>query len=333
MEGGHPIPNQRSIEAGRAALELASKATPDDVLICLISGGGSALACAPVEGVDLDDLQRLNAQLLASGAGIEEINALRRQVDKLKGGGLAAGTRAQVVALVLSDVMGNAVQHVASGPTALDVQNPEDPLAVQRKYSIDLPAAASRRTGLRKIGQTTAADGRVRNFVIGDVQTAARAALAQAEAEGFQGSLIDVKMRGEARQIGMQMGSRLADLASNARSRPFCLIGAGETTVSLQGKGRGGRNQEMALAAVETLTGAAEALLITLATDGEDGPTDAAGAVVTGETLRRGRELGLQVEEHLAENNSYSYFDALGDLLRTGPTGTNVSDLVLLAGR
>jgi hydroxypyruvate reductase len=333
LEAGHPVPDERSIAAGQAALEFAARLHPDDLLVCLISGGGSALACAPVDGIGLRDLQRLNAALLASGASIEQVNSIRRHVDTIKGGGLAASTRAQVVGLILSDVIGDPIEVVASGPTATNPIGTEDPMALLERLSVESPPAIARAAATNYKSRSGMETGRVRNFLIGDIRTAARGALHQAMQEGFRASLLDLRIQGEARQIGMEMGQRLATAAGGRAKRPFCMIAGGETTVTVTGTGRGGRNQELALAAVEALAGSVNVMLVALASDGEDGPTEAAGAVATGDTLERGRRLGLLPGEFLEANNAFAYFDSLGDLLRPGPTDTNVADLALLIGR
>lgn len=333
MEGGHPIPDERSLDAGRAALDFVSDLHEDDLLICLISGGASALVTAPREGVSLADLQALTAALLACGAPIEEVNTLRRRLDEVKGGGLARATRAQVISLILSDVIGDRLEAIASGPTAPDPTTRERALAILHKYHLEQRAPASILFSLRS-GPETPKPGdplfeRVENIIIADNTRATQAARRQAETEGFAAEILSTAMRGEAREVGRQMVETLT-LATRKRRRPFCLIAGGETTVTIQGNGRGGRNQELALAAVPALAGLENVMLIALATDGEDGPTEAAGAVATGETLGRARSLGLDAADHLSRNDAYTFFAALDDCLRSGPTGTNVNDLVFL---
>ena len=332
IEAGHPIPDQRSLQAGAAALAFASRLREDDLLICLISGGGSALASAPTKGVALQDLRFTTDALLASGASIHEINVVRRELDALKGGGLAAATQARVIGLLLSDVPGNPIEAIASGPTAAGHPGPLSPQQILRKYDITAPESISRAL-LAGPPRRTRRDGqRVRNYVIADVATAVNGARLQADLEGFDSTVLGRAIHGEARLAGLDLARALID-ASQHGSRPFCLIGGGETTVTIQAPGgAGGRNQELALAAVEPLAGLPDVMFITLATDGEDGTTDAAGAVVTGESHQRGKDLGLRPVDFLSRNHSYRYFDRLGDLLRPGPTGTNVNDLMLLVG-
>jgi hydroxypyruvate reductase len=334
MEGGHPVPDARSLHAGQRVLEFVSSLNEDDTLVCLISGGGSALVTAPY--VPLEDLQTLTSLLLSGGARIDEINTLRRQLDRVKGGGLARATKARIVSLILSDVIGNPLEAIASGPTVPDPTTKVDAIAILQKYKLEkevpksildillsVPSLALVKDGSGSI------DGRVQNIIVGDNKLAALAALEQAEQEGFQAEILTNELQGEAREVGRELAHRLR-AESSKRTRPFCLIAGGETTVTLRGKGKGGRNQELALSAVDELNGLENVVLVALATDGDDGPTDAAGAVVTGESAQRAESLGLDVADSLSRNDSYPFFRALGDLLQTGPTGTNVNDLIFL---
>jgi hydroxypyruvate reductase len=338
--GGHPVPNLDSLRAGEAALQFVSALRSDDTLVCLISGGGSALMTAPC--IPLEDLQTLTSLLLSSGARIDEINTLRRHLDRVKGGGLARATQARVISLILSDVIGNPLEAIASGPTFPNPTTAEDALKILEKYFSGFTTDTQRHTEalnsvthwLRGAGRLELANhdfSRVQNIIIGDNKLAAQAAMEQARREGFGAEILTNELQGEAREVGRMLAQRLKDEISK-RNRPFCLIAGGETTVTLRGNGKGGRNQELALAAVEELQGVESAMLIALATDGEDGPTDAAGAVVTGETCQRGERLGLDAAGYLSRNDAYRYFEALGDLIRSGPSGTNVNDLVFLCG-
>lgn len=296
MEGGHPIPDERSLVAGRAALDFVSKLNENDLLLCLISGGGSALVTAPREGVTLEEIRSRTASLLASGATIHEINNLRRQLDRIKGGRLAGATKAQVISLILSDVIGNSLETIASGLTV-----------------------------------DSSLGTRVQNLIVGDIGIAARAAQQQAIAEGFTSEIADLQIQGEAREVGLQLAKKLKEERMK-RTTPFCLIAGGETTVTLRGNGKGGRNQEVALAAVDELSSIENVLFISLATDGDDGPTDAAGAVVNGESYQRAKKLGMDTSDYLSRNDAYRFFDPLNDLLKPGYTGTNVNDLIFLIG-
>lgn len=329
IEGGHPIPDARSFYAGEKVLEFVSSLHEEDTLICLISGGGSALVTAPY--VPLGDLQTLTSLLLSSGAPVDEINTLRRQLDRIKGGGLACATKAKIISLILSDVIGNPLEAIASGPTVPDPTTRSDALNILRKYQLEdqtPPTVQQLLTTIRADKNLSPGD-RVQNIVIGDNSIAAQAALKQAESEGYHAEILTNELQGEAREVGVLLAKKLrAELTQ--RPRPFCLLAGGETTVRLRGKGVGGRNQELALSAVNELQGTSNVLLIALATDGDDGPTDAAGAVATGESARRAEALGLHAADYLSRNDSYTFFEHLGDLIRTGPTGTNVNDLIFL---
>ncbi len=330
MQAGHPIPDERSLAAGTAILEFVTTLHADDLLVCLISGGGSALVTAPRPGVSLDQLQRLTSALLRSGATIDEINALRRRLDRLKGGGLARETRAQVLSLILSDVIGDHLEAIASGPTAPDPTAASDALAILDKYRLGTQIPLSVPRALKKAPlHDRQIFPPVHNIIIGNNQTAIEGAKKGAAAEGFQVETIDPPIQGEASMTGMQMAEVLKATLGK-KPRPFCLLAGGETTVTLKGGGRGGRNQEMALAAVGPMAGLQDVLLVSLATDGEDGPTDAAGAVVNGATRRRAESLGMAAATYLYRNDAYSFFNSLGDLLKPGYTGTNVNDLILL---
>ena len=328
--GGHPIPDENSLLAGHKAFELVQDLTARDLLLCLISGGGSALMTLPHPGISLDDLRALTSSLLACGARVDEINTLRRHLDQLKGGGLARlASHARVVSLILSDVVGNPLEAIASGVTAPDPSTREDALAMLEKYRLLDQVAASIVQSLKTIPETPKPDDplfeRVQNVIVGSNARAAEAAQSQARSEGFHPVWLGDDWQGEAREVAQRL---CHILKTTTTQRPFCLIAGGETTVTLRGHGRGGRNQELALASVGELAGACDVMLISLATDGDDGPTDAAGAVATGETLQRGLELGLSPESFLEDNDSYSYFSALGDLLKPGASGTNVNDLM-----
>jgi glycerate 2-kinase len=304
----------------------------NDTLVCLISGGGSALVTAPY--VPLEDLQTLTSLLLASGARVDEINTLRRQLDRVKGGGVARATRAKIISLILSDVIGNPLEAIASGPTFADPTTGEDAISILEKYRLDKQAPDSILEALlntRKLpaGARAGRMNEIQNIIIGDNKLAAQAALNQAKHEGFHAEILTNHLQLEAREAGVMLAQKLRD-ELNQRPRPFCLIAGGETTVTIRGNGKGGRNQELALSAVNELRGLRDVMLIALATDGDDGPTDAAGAVVTGESAHRAEALGLEAAAYLSRNDSYPFFQALDDLIETGPTGTNVNDLVFL---
>lgn len=326
--GGHPIPDARSVYAGERVLEFVSSLREEDTLVCLISGGGSALVTAPL--IPLEQMQALTSALLSCGAPIDEINTVRRHLDRIKGGGLACATKARIISLILSDVIGNPLEAIASGPTAPDPTTKENVHIIFEKFASSQPSILNFSNSLAEtIKPDNLIFSRVQNIIIGDNKLAAQAALEQAQRAGFAAEILTNELRGEASEVGKQL-ARQVRAETSKRSRPFCLIAGGETTVTLKSNGKGGRNQELALAAVDELRGVDNVMLIALATDGEDGPTDAAGAVVTGETAQRAESLGLSAADRLSRNDAYPFFEALGDLIKTGPSGTNVNDLVFL---
>ena len=326
--GDHPIPGESSLRAGNAALDFLSQLTEDDLLLCLISGGGSALMTSPL--VPLDDLQVLTSALLRCGATIAEINTLRRHLDRLKGGGLARHANgAQIISLILSDVVGNSLEAIASGPTAPASTTQSDAIAIIEKYDLHEKIPSSI---IPSLGETLKPDNpvfkRVHNSIIASNLTALEAIQKEVGQEGFKTKILNTELQGEAREVGRKMASTLKSDLESMR-RPFCLLAGGETTVTIQGNGKGGRNQETVLGAVDELAGLKDVLLISIATDGEDGPTDAAGAAAMGESAQRAESLGVFAADYLSGNDAYSYFDKLGDLIKTGPSGTNVNDLII----
>lgn len=339
IQGGHPIPDERSLKAGQKAIELVSSLDSADLLFCLISGGGSALVTAPVDGVSLADIQALTSALLACGVSIEEMNILRRHLDLVKGGGIARmANGATIISLLLSDVVGGALEAIASGPTAPDPTTCADALSILAKCELGDKIPVSITHALRSSNETPKPDNpifeKVRNTIVGSNLQAAQAALRCAEEEGFHPYLLRTDLQGEARTAAFELATTLrqARLTGSPVPRPACIVAGGETTVTLKKKGRGtgGRNTELALAAVSELAEFPDVMLITLATDGEDGPTDAAGAVVDGGTFQRAARFAMHPGDYLGRNDSYSFFEKLGDLLKPGPTGTNVNDLVFL---
>jgi len=342
FEASHPLPDERGVRATQAMMELLRACRPEDLVICLISGGASALLAAPVPGVTLKDLQALTHLLLACGASINQINTLRKHLDQMKGGQLARlAYPASIAGLILSDVVGNPLDVIGSGPTVPDNTTFEDAYSVLESYQLldQAPRSIVDHILRGRRGETPETPkpgdpvfGHVQNVIIGSNLQAAEAALLQARTEGFNSLLLTAYLQGEARQAGRLLAAIVRQIVATGQPvpRPACLVAGGETTVTLQGDGLGGRNQELALGAVADLDGVPDVALVTLATDGGDGPTDAAGAVVTGDTMLRARKLGLRPEEYLRRNDAYHFFHALGDLIVTGPTGTNVNDLVFL---
>ena len=342
VEAGHPLPDEAGVWGARRMADLLRSASEHDLVLAVISGGGSALLPLPSAGLHLEDLQATTDLLLRAGATIVELNAVRKHLSQIKGGGLVrlAG-RAPVVSLILSDVVGDPLDVIASGPTVPDPTTFSDALNILQRYDLatQLPRAVREHleAGQRgEIPDTPKEDSglfaRVHNLIVGSNRLAAEAAVSEARARGFEALLLSTFVEGEAREVALVAAALAKELVAHDRpvSRPACLVWGGETTVTVRGQGKGGRNQELALAAALSIEGLHNVVLVALSTDGTDGPTDAAGAAVTGETVARARGLGLDPLAHLAENDAYSFFDALGDLIRTGPTGTNVNDLLFI---
>lgn len=342
QEAAHPVPDAAGCAGAQAVLDLARGAGADDLVIALISGGGSALLPLPVPGITLKEKQQVTKHLLACGATIREINAVRKHISAVKGGQLArAAAPAQVLTLVLSDIIGDPLDAIASGPTAPDGTTFAEALAILDRYGIRaavLPAirgyleagAAGRAPETPKPGDPLFR--RVHHRVVANNAQALEAAAAAAAARGLRPLILASGIQGEAREVAKVLAALLLEVRATGRpiEPPCCLVAGGETTVTLHGRGKGGRNQEMALAAAFPLEGAEGILFFSAGTDGTDGPTDAAGAVSDGETIRRGRAAGLDPAHHLADNDAYPFFRALGDLVVTGPTRTNVMDVHLL---
>jgi hydroxypyruvate reductase len=333
IEAGHPVPDENSVRGAHAVVDLAERATERDLVICLISGGGSALLTLPAPGLSLADLQSLTDALLRCGATIDEINTVRKHCSGIKGGNLARlAAPARLIALVLSDVVGDPLDVIASGLTVPDATSSADAREVLRRYGISESPFPFHETP--KPGDPIF--DLVQNVVVGSNRLAALAAVEKARELGFDALLLGTYVDGEAREVGRVAAALAKGICAHGDplSPPACLVWGGETTVTVRGEGKGGRNQELALAAALALDGWQDVLIMALATDGTDGPTDGAGAIVTGETVGRARERGLDARAALEANDSYRFFDGLGDLVRTGPTGTNVNDLLfVLVGR
>lgn len=340
-EAGHPLPDANSLLGAQKILELLDTTAPEDLVICLISGGGSALMELLTPGISLDDLRSTTEALLRSGATIGEINALRKHLSQIKGGQLARRSRAPVLSLILSDVIGSALDAIASGPTAPDSTTFQDALAVIERRGITGQLSTSilqrMERGVRgEIADTPKANDpifeRVQNVIIADNAIACQAALVTAQGLGIHSLLLSTYIQGEAREFAKTLAAIGKEILASGRplDRPACVIAGGETTVTLRGNGKGGRNQELALAAAIEISGLPDMVILSAGTDGTDGPTDAAGAIADGGTVARAAERGLAAVEHLADNDAYHFFQPLGDLIITGPTNTNVNDLMLL---
>jgi glycerate 2-kinase len=335
--GGHPVPDEGSVAAAKAIERLVGCLAPADVAVCLLSGGGSALVAAPIDGLALADLQRTFELLLASGVPIGEANTVRRHLARLSGGRLARLIPGRVETLALSDVPGNRPEAIASGPTVPDPTTFRDAREALRRFDLwaKVPYAVRREIerGSRGEIEETVKPGdpalaRARFAVIGCGGTFVDAAASRAAGKGWGVVRAAEPLEGEARYVGERIGRELRSLAETATA-PTAWLAAGETTVVVRGSGLGGRNQEAALAAGRELAGVANAALAFFATDGVDGPTDAAGAVADGETVRRARATGRNERAALEGNDSHSILRASGDLLATGPTGTNVADVAI----
>ena len=344
-ECGHPVPDAAGVEGARRIAEIASGAGERDLLMCVISGGASALMPLPAAPITLEEKQETTRLLLACGASIHEMNAVRKHLSSIKGGQLARlAWPATVVSLLLSDVIGDDLDVIGSGPTAPDASTFHQVKALLEKYAIwdRVPAAVRERIeqGLAGAVEETPKPGapefsRTQNLVVGSNRLAVDAAAVKARELGYRTMVLSTFVEGETREVARVHAAILKEVRASGRPLrpPACLISGGETTVTLRGEGLGGRNQEFVLAAAIDLDGYEKVAVLSGGTDGTDGPTDAAGAVADGKTLARARQKGLDAARHLAENDSYHFFDALGDLLKTGPTHTNVMDVrILLAG-
>ncbi|EPR30473.1 protein of unknown function DUF4147 [Alkalidesulfovibrio alkalitolerans DSM 16529] len=350
IEAAHPVPDERSVRAAEAVLEEAGKARPNDLVIVLVSGGGSAILAAPYKdethALTLEDKQAVTLKLLASGASIQEINCVRKKLSRIKGGRLAqAIAGADVLSLILSDVIGDDLDAIASGLTVPDSTTCTDAHGVIERYGLSgkIPASAEAvlRDGAKGClpeapGCGDKAFDTVRTVLIGTNQQALLAACDKARELGYDTLLLSSHLTGEAREIAGVFLGVAKDIAAHGMpvKRPACVIAGGETTVTLRGQGKGGRNQEMALAYLAGLDrspkDAREAVFLAASTDGSDGPTDATGAFASASILDEGLQKGLKPVAFLAHNDAYHYFDKLGRLLKTGPTNTNVCDIQVL---
>ncbi|KJS29902.1 MAG: glycerate kinase [Desulfatitalea sp. BRH_c12] len=339
LEAGHPLPDDNGLAAARATLALVTAARRQDLVIVLLSGGGSALLPLPAPGLSLDDKQQVTDLLLACGADIFEINAVRKHLSAVKGGRLAQAAAPAITAtLILSDVVGDNLDVIASGPTVPDRTTFQDCIDIFERYHLNdkLPRSVQAHLQAGAAGEkleppkaTSHARHPVHHVIVGNNRLALEAAEKEARARGYRCLILSAQIDGEARIVARVHAAIAREVLASGRpiTAPACILSGGETTVTVRGNGRGGRNQEFALAAATAIDGNAAILMLCAGTDGTDGPTDAAGAFADHTTVARSRQAGLDVRKHLASNDAYSFFDALGDLLTTGPTGTNVMDL------
>jgi len=340
-EAGHPVPNRSGQWAAARLCAMAEELGRRDLLIMLLSGGASSLLPAPVTGITLADKQRTTENLLRCGATIQEINTVRKHLSRIKGGRLAEMTAATIVTLILSDVLGDDLSAIASGPTVPDPTTYQDAVAILKRYRIWQAAPQRVRQhlnyGCQGFASETPKPGsslfrRVHHHIVGNNATAVTAVTNAAREAGLRTLVHTLALTGEAREAGKQFGVMARNIAREGKplQRPCCVLAGGETTVTVSGKGKGGRAQEFVVAAALEIAGLAKVWVVAIGTDGTDGPTDAAGAVVDGDTVARAQRLSVDLKGALKRHNTYPALKRLHQLIVTGPTGTNVNDLYLL---
>jgi glycerate 2-kinase len=345
-EAGHPVPDEAGLKGTQRITKLLERTGDKDLVLCLISGGGSALLPYPAEGITLDEKRQLTQILLESGATIHEINVLRKHVSHVKGGRLARlAFPATLVTVILSDVIGDDLDSIASGPTVPDTSTYADCLRILHKYSVrdNIPEAVLdhfEKGAQGLIEETPKADDpafvKTQNVIVASNSLAVQAAKSKADKLGYNSLVLSSSIEGETRDVALVHAAIAKEILKTGEpvSKPACVISGGETTVTIRGQGKGGRNQEFVLAAAVAIDSLENVVILSGGTDGTDGPTDAAGALADGRTVSRAASQGLDAQEYLRNNDSYSFFDPLGDLLKTGPTFTNVMDLrLVLVGR
>jgi len=341
-EASHPLSDQAGVRGSKKMIQLAENARKNDLVICLISGGGSALMPLPRKGLSLHEKQTITKSLLRAGANINELNAVRKHLSEIKGGWLAKKVDgASVITLIFSDVVGDPIDVIASGPTAADRSTFNDAISVLKEYKLWEKAPKEIRKILAdgkagRIAETPKTEdeafSHVKHFILFNNRQACEAAAAYLKSCRVTTAILSTAIEGEANQIGRVLGSIVREMAlwNSPIAKPSAFIIGGETTVTVRGNGTGGRNQEVALGAALSMSSIEGAVVASIGTDGIDGPTDAAGAIVDGSTINRANALQMKAEKFLAENDSYNFFLKLGDLIRTGPTGTNVNDIAIM---
>ncbi len=341
-EAAHPVPDDAGLKGSQEIIGVLKDTTEKDLVICLISGGGSALLPLPAGDLTLKDKQAVTKSLLECGADIHEINSIRKRISAVKGGRLAALVYpSTLISLILSDVIGDDLDVIASGPTVPDTHTFHDCRNIIQKYKLDQRVPKSVIEYIEKgcsgeIEDTPKSDSsvfeRTQNAIVGSNILAVSAAKEKAEELGYNSLILSTFIHGETEEVAKVHTAIAKEIISsgNPLKKPACIISGGETTVTIEGKGLGGRNQEFVLAAALDIKGLNDVVILSGGTDGNDGPTDAAGAIADGTTISRASKLGLNAYEHLCDNNSYNFFKPLGDLLITGPTNTNVMDLRVL---
>jgi len=342
IEAGHPIPDRKGYEGARKIQRLLKESGPNDLVIFLLSGGGSALLPFPADGIELKEKQEVTQLLLDSGADIKEINTVRKHISWMKGGWVAKWAYpSTVIALILSDVVGDQLDVIGSGPTVPDPSTFEEAWEILKKYGLLNEITPSIRKHLQsgregKVDETPkpgeAAFEKVSNILIGSNILALREAKKEAESLGFNTLILSSSIEGETREASRFHTAVAKEVISsgNPIPRPACILSGGETTVTIKGKGLGGRNQEFVLAGALEISGVEKVVLLSGGTDGTDGPTDASGALADHTTVHRAKTMGLNPKAHLENNDAYPFFQKLGDLLITGPTHTNVMDVRII---
>jgi glycerate 2-kinase len=341
VEAGHPIPDRAGQRAAARLCALATELSRRDLLIVLLSGGASSLLPAPVPGITLADKQKTTQELLRCGASIREVNTVRKHLSRIKGGRLAEMTKATIVTLILSDVLGDDLSAIASGPTVPDPTTYLEAVAILKRYRIwqAVPQRVRRHLtrGCQGLTSETPKPGfslfrRVHHHIVGNNDAAVRAVARVAREAGLRTLLYKPALSGEARDEGQRFGLLAKNIAQAGTplQKPCCVVAGGETTVTVTGRGRGGRAQEFVAAAALEIAGLAKVWVVAIGTDGTDGPTDAAGAIVGGNTMARAQRLSVDLKGALQRHNTYSALKRLHQLIITGPTGTNVNDLYLL---
>jgi glycerate-2-kinase len=337
----HPVPSEDGVRGVKNMLRLVGQPSEEDLVICLISGGGSALMPLPSAGLLLSDKQKTTNLLLKSGAKIDEINAVRKHLSDFKGGRLAEKLYpATVLSLIISDVVGDKLESIASGPTVPDDTTYADAYTILQECGLwrKVPDSVRKRIQEGKEGKlpetpkkTSRIFKRVHNVLIGTNKESCQAAAEVLEKRGYRSLILSTRLQGEAREVGKIMAGICIGIRENQLpvAPPAAVVAGGETTVTVHGKGHGGRNQELVLSAALSIRGNPAILVSSIGTDGVDGPTDAAGAVADGDTVERGLRIHMNPDSYLRENNSYPFFERLNDLVITGPTGTNVNDIFI----
>lgn len=341
-ECAHPVPDESGLRGAENIAAIARSAGERDLVICLISGGASALTPLPPPPVTLEDEQQLTRLLLECGANIHEMNCLRKHLSRFKGGQLARlASPAKVLTLVLSDVIGDDLDTIGSGPTVPDASTFAGAAEILSRYALWERAPASITSHIEAAREETPKQGdpvfdKVQNLIVGSNRLAVDAAAAKARSLGYRTLVLSTMIQGETSDVARMHAAIAKEICASGHplKPPACIISGGETTVTIRGKGLGGRNQEFALAAAIDIEGLDGVTILSAGTDGTDGPTDAAGALADGATLQRARRKKLEAKAFLADNDSYHFFEAIGDLIKTGPTGTNVMDVrLVMAGQ